>query len=153
MRTDAAGSMSMPGRTRMAAAERCLVDTDVVSYLLRRDSRAEAYREYLAGKSLAISFMTVAELRLWALVRRWGAERRARLDEALRRFTVYYADDALCSAWAAIVAERERQGEPIAPSDAWIAAPAWLAGIPLVTHNRRHFTGIPGLAVVSFAPT
>lgn len=39
-----------------------LVDTDVVSYLFRRDSRAEAYRKHLNGELFVISFMTVAEL-------------------------------------------------------------------------------------------
>ena len=139
-------------RTRTRVAERCLVDTDVASYVIRRDTRAEMYRAYLAGRQTALSFMTVAELRRWALVRRWGEARRASLERELRRYTIYYADDALCTAWAALVAEREQQGRPIAPSDAWIAATAWQAGIPLVTHNRRHFMGIPGLTVVSFAP-
>jgi tRNA(fMet)-specific endonuclease VapC len=39
-----------------------IVDTDVVSYLFKGDTRAEAYRQHLRGKTLAISFMTVAEL-------------------------------------------------------------------------------------------
>jgi tRNA(fMet)-specific endonuclease VapC len=129
-----------------------LVDTNVVSYLVRRDTRAELYRPYLEGKEIAISFMTVAELRHWGLVHDWGATRRAALAGELRQYTVYYADDALCSAWAEIITAGERQGRPIATSDAWVAAPAWLAGIPLVTHNRRHFAGIAGLDVVSFAP-
>ena len=33
--------------------------------------------------------------------------------------------------------------------DAWIAAVALRNGMPLVTHNRRHFEGIPGLTVIS----
>lgn len=54
---------------------RCLVDTDVISYLLREDTRADSYRAFLAGKELAMSFQTLAELRRWALLHRWGAAR------------------------------------------------------------------------------
>jgi tRNA(fMet)-specific endonuclease VapC len=43
-----------------------IVDTDVVSFLFKGDTRAQAYREHLRGKTLAISFMTVAELYQWA---------------------------------------------------------------------------------------
>jgi hypothetical protein len=34
----------------------------------------------------------------------------------------------------------------------WIAACAVRYGIPLVTHNRRHFEGIPGLEMICEAP-
>ncbi len=61
-----------------------IVDTDVVSYLFKGDTRAEAYRQHLLGKTPAISFMTVAELYQWAFVRNWGEHRLARLDERLR---------------------------------------------------------------------
>src|SRR4051812_49187435 len=63
--------------------------------------------------------------------------------------TVYLVDDALIDAWAYVTAVRDRQGRPIATGDAWIAATAWVQGLPLVTHNRRHFAGIEGLEVVS----
>ena len=38
-----------------------IVDTDVVSFLLKGDTRAQAYRPHLQNKSLALSFMTLAE--------------------------------------------------------------------------------------------
>ena len=39
-----------------------LLDTNIVSFLLKGDSRIEAYLPFLEQKQLAISFMTVAEL-------------------------------------------------------------------------------------------
>jgi predicted nucleic acid-binding protein len=137
---------------RTGVAERCELDTDVASYIFRRDTWAELYHDYLADKRLAVSFMTVAELRRWALAHGWGEPRRQRLEGYLRRFDVHYSSDAIRTAWATIVAQGERQGRPVAPSDAWVAAPAWVEGIPLVTHNRRHFADIAGLETVSFAP-
>ncbi len=39
-----------------------VVDTDVVSFLFKRDTRAQAYKRHLVGRRLVVSFMTVAEL-------------------------------------------------------------------------------------------
>lgn len=49
-----------------------VVDTDVVSYLFKRDSRAETHRVHLTSSLLLVSFMTVAELDRWTLERDWG---------------------------------------------------------------------------------
>jgi len=40
-----------------------LIDTDVVSFLFKRDTRAELYRAHLDDALQLISFMTLAELR------------------------------------------------------------------------------------------
>ena len=40
-----------------------IVDTDVASFLFKRDTRARWYRRHLLGNTLYASFMTVAELR------------------------------------------------------------------------------------------
>lgn len=128
---------------------RCVVDTDVLSYSLRRDTRAEPYRAYLAGKELGVSFQTVAELRRWGHTHGWGPTRWHALEQLLARLTIYLIDDTLIDGWARITADRERLGRPIATGDAWIAATAWVQGVPLVTHNQRHFTDIPGLIVIA----
>ena len=39
-----------------------VLDTDVVSFLFKDDTRAELYRPHLTDKLLVISFMTLAEL-------------------------------------------------------------------------------------------
>ena len=39
-----------------------LVDTDVVSYIFKRDTRGALYDPHLDGRSQFISFMTLAEL-------------------------------------------------------------------------------------------
>ena len=48
---------------------RLVVDTSVVSYILKKHSLADAYWEILKPHRLAISFMTVAELYCWPLRR------------------------------------------------------------------------------------
>ena len=54
-----------------------VVDTDVVSFLLKGDTRAQSYRPHLQGKTLVLSFMTVAELYQWAFIRNWGKQKLA----------------------------------------------------------------------------
>jgi tRNA(fMet)-specific endonuclease VapC len=39
-----------------------LLDTNIVSYLFKRDTRAVLYAPHLLNKELAIAIMTVAEL-------------------------------------------------------------------------------------------
>jgi tRNA(fMet)-specific endonuclease VapC len=128
-----------------------VVDTDVVSYIFRRDSRAALYRDHLEGQLLIASFMTVAELNRWALQYGWGLRRRARLEEHLADFLIHESHPELCLRWAEVMIEARRKGRPIGTGDAWIAATAPLRDIPLVTHNAREYTSVDGLTVISEA--
>ena len=47
-----------------------LLDTNIVSYIFKRDTRAALYAPLLEGNRLGVSFMTVAELFEWAATRR-----------------------------------------------------------------------------------
>lgn len=129
--------------------DRVVVDTDVISFLFKGDSRAAAYASDLTGKLIIISFMTVAELKRWALKKRWGANRLAMLDHQLRQVIVYPVDADLCQRWAEVMMQAERSGRPISPQDAWIAATALQEKLPLVTNNSKDFAGITGLTIIS----
>ena len=128
-----------------------VIDTDVVSFEFKKDSRARLYRPHLLGRQGIIAFMTLAELDEWAEQRRWGQARRERMERHLARFVVYYADRALCRLWAEVRASAQRRGRPIDKADAWIAATALALGVPLVTHNPSDYAGVVGLTVVSEA--
>ena len=124
-----------------------LLDTNVVSYLMRHDPIARLYRPHLVNHSLAISFMTLAELYEGAFRGNWGAEKRHSIDEIHSLFVVIAPDRALCSRWGEVRWARRRQ--PISAEDAWIAATALEYGCPLVTHNSKDFRGIPGLTIIT----
>ena len=79
-----------------------IVDTDVVSFTFKRDTRHHLYRPHLDGKLLYLSFMTVAELDLWADSRNWGKRRRAELANFLQPYTVIESDRELCRNWAEV---------------------------------------------------
>lgn len=129
--------------------ESCVVDTNVVSYLFKNSPIAQLYRPHLVGKVLTISFITLAEVRFWMLWAKWGVTRIARMEAYLQQFVLYPADDDLCDVWAQVVYSERTKGRIIGSQDAWIAATAVQTGIPLVTHNRKHFEGIDNLVVVS----
>jgi len=126
-----------------------VLDTDVVSFLFKQDTRAALYRPYLIDKILVISFMTLAELDRWALERNWGEKRLHKMEEHLRNFVVHPSDRGLCLKWAEVSHTARRNGRPIQSADAWIAATAMLHNIPLITHNKNDFAGVAGLTIIS----
>lgn len=130
-------------------SERLVVDTDVISILIKSHSLAEEYRAILSGKQIVVSFMTVAELKKWALKRKWGANRIARLDQQLKNFVMYNVDLDLCQRWAEVMTAAESLGRPMSPQDAWIAATALQMRLPLVTNNTRDFDVLPELTIVT----
>ena len=103
----------------------------------------------LQGNTLALSFMTVAELYQWAYVRNWGNRKLTRLEEQLHQCVIVPFDNELCKQWASISVQRQRMGRPMSVQDAWIAATALRHNCPLVTHNSDDFSDITGLEVIS----
>jgi tRNA(fMet)-specific endonuclease VapC len=126
-----------------------LLDTDVVSFILKGDSRAMSYAPRLQGCKLSLSFMSVAELSQWAAVRKWGTRRSAKLQKALEQYVILPVDLESCRLWGEIRAKRRAIGRPISPQDAWIAASARRFKLPLVTHNPADFELIDGLEIVT----
>lgn len=126
-----------------------VVDTDVVSFLYKRDTRAQLYRPHLDGQLPIISFMTLAELVKWTVARNWGARRRQDLLNYLRRYRVEHSTPELCDRWAEASDGARRAGRPILTGDAWVAATALTYGLPVVTNNPADFAGVPGLTLIS----
>ncbi|HVF56042.1 MAG TPA: PIN domain-containing protein [Pyrinomonadaceae bacterium] len=126
-----------------------VIDTDVLSFIFRNDSRAALYTPHLFGQVLAISFQTRAEMLRGALSANWGERRRQQLNLWLRKYAVVHSSDDLCLRWAEALAAARRAGRPIAAADAWIAATALLLDVPLVTHNASDYAGVDGLMVIS----
>ena len=126
-----------------------VIDTDVLSFIFRGDTRAARYAPHLFGHVLTISFQTRAEMLRGAISAGWGARRRRERDRWLGRYAVVHSSDELCLRWAEALAGARRAGRPIAAADTWIAVTALLLGVPLVTHNAGDYAGVPGLTVIS----
>ncbi|RRR69998.1 MAG: type II toxin-antitoxin system VapC family toxin [Candidatus Viridilinea halotolerans] len=102
-----------------------LVDTNVVSYLYKQDTRGLLYESHLIGQEAAIALMTVAELFQWAAIRNWSLPRVQQLEAMVAyTYTVVPSDVDTCRWWARVRTQRSSRGLPISPQDAWVAATA-----------------------------
>lgn len=131
--------------------KRIIVDTDAFSTIWRGAS--DHLAERLVGSVPVISFTTVAELHFGAASRGWGERRMQELEAALRRYVVAPYDQDLARLWGRLKAQAQSAGHPLGQAaqtnDLWVCATAIYHNAPLLTLNRRHFEGFPGLGVLS----
>lgn len=111
------------------------------------------YGAHIEGRIATLSFQSVAELLFGAYVAHWGQERVDALRGEMRKYAVADFNAEMAEHWARIRAERQSAGHAIQTADAWIAATALWLDCPVVTNNRRDFTGITGLQVISEVST
>jgi tRNA(fMet)-specific endonuclease VapC len=130
-----------------------LLDTNILIYLIknRPPQVAERIDQLADGDSLAMSFITWAELLRGAE----GGQRREatlqQLDVLARQVPVLYPDGpAICRHYAVQASALKRLATPIGGNDLWIACHALALGATLVSHNVRQFTRIEGLALVDW---
>lgn len=126
-----------------------VVDTDVASFLFKNHPIAQQYLPDLKDRTPMVSFMTLAELDRWALHARWGEARISRLRQYLQQFVVLPYTRDLCTKWAEVTVTAQASGRRIDCADAWVAAGALVAGVPLITHNRNDYLGVASLTLIS----
>ena len=127
-----------------------LLDTNIISYQFRSDSRYALYAAALENTVLLVSFQTRAEVERWVLARGWGSQKQKDFFEFYRQFTEIPHSLQTSQCWAKAVHSAFRVGRPIPPADAWVAATALELGVPLVTHNKKDFLGVADLEIISF---
>lgn len=106
----------------------------------------------LAGappERIAVSVVTIAELRLGVLAADDGPTRARRLEtltraEALDPIPV---DRSVAAAWATLRLGLREAGKRMPLNDSWIAATALARNIPVVSQDGD-YDGVPGLLVV-----
>lgn len=129
-----------------------LIDTDIASFIFKGSDYVIPYLPLLSDQELALSFMTIAEMFQWAILRQWGDRRLSQLEQYLSNYLVIPVDQPLCREWAQVRIERQRIGRPISPQDAWIAATALRHDLPLITHNVKDFLEISNLRLMTPLP-
>ena len=74
-----------------------LVDTDVISFLFKKDSRDFLYKPYLKGKLTAIAAQTYAELEVLPLQNNGSLKRQNQLQEYIgEKFTFIEVSKEIC---------------------------------------------------------
>ena len=117
-----------------------VLDTNIISYLLRGDTAVRAAFESARdkpGRLFVLSPVVDYEIRRYLLLK--GANRNLAQYEAL---TATWTAAPLAQAdWrqaASLWADRHRNGNPIADADLLIAVTVMAQGAVLVTYNVRH---------------
>lgn len=143
-------SATAPGPTASQAGA-VLLDTDVFSNLLRGGTRAAPWAPLVQGRTPLLSFISAGELKAWPLLSNLGATRRAALASALAATVILPYDEDLLDEYAQVTFDAKTSGHSLfqkaQSNDRWIAATARVHGVPLMTGNKQHFTGLPGLLV------
>jgi len=126
-----------------------LLDTNSVSFALRgRGGVAQQIRGHQPS-DLALSAITLAELRFGA--ERRGSRRLHRLIDAfVGDVAVVPFDEAAADRFGKVAAVLISKGIPIGTLDTMIAAHALQLGLTLVTHNLEHFRRVRGLKLVDW---
>jgi tRNA(fMet)-specific endonuclease VapC len=123
-----------------------LMDTNIVSDLLRHPHGQIATRIANSSDQVCTSIIVVAELR-FGIARKKSARLAARLETVLQALEVMPLETPTDIIYGAIRAELEIAGTPIGPNDLLIAAQALALGHTLVTDNTREFSRIKSLTV------
>lgn len=121
-----------------------LLDTDTVSLALRGEGNVASTILSKLPSQIAISSLTLAELR-------FGAEKRK--SQKLHKLVDVFAesvevvpfDAAAANHFGKLSALLQRRGTPIGTLDTLIASHAQTLGRVLVSNNGKHFARVPGL--------
>jgi predicted nucleic acid-binding protein len=126
---------------------RYLLDTNVVSYFIRRSSSTLEAKlsDALKHHSVAISVITRAELRYGQAGMTPEDRRRGVIDSFFLRLPNLEWDSKAADRYGQLKDSFRRQGKPIGEMDTQIASHALVESLILVTHNTRHFENVPGL--------
>jgi tRNA(fMet)-specific endonuclease VapC len=103
--------------------------------------------EQLPPDDMAISAVTLAELRYGADKSDRPSQNHAALDAFLAPLSVALFDSGAADAYGKVRAALERRGTPIGPLDTLIAAHALQLGLTLVTNNVSEFARVPSLSL------
>ena len=123
-----------------------MLDTNIVSELIRHPIGQAAQRARAAGDAVCVSVIVAAELRYGCA--KTGSQRLLRrVEEFLAEVPVLPFDVPADGEYGRIRAELEAAGRPIGSNDLLIAAHAYTLGATVVTANIGEFRRIRALKV------
>ncbi|MGI9335805.1 MAG: type II toxin-antitoxin system VapC family toxin [Gammaproteobacteria bacterium] len=134
----------------MSLAHRFLIDTNVLSHLVRNPQGVVAKHIATAGeRCVCTSIVVAAELRFGA-VKRSSPRLTGQLEAILSALEIVPLDEPADRQYAELRAYLERKGTPIGPNDMLIASQALSLDVAVVTANVSEFSRVPKLAVVNW---
>lgn len=125
---------------------RYMLDTNVVSDLIRNPAGRAAQRARRAGDAVCVSIIVAGELR-YGCAKKRSASLLRRVEEFLAEVAVLPFDVPADRDYGDLRAGLEAAGRPIGSNDLLIAAHARALGATLVTANAGEFGRVDGLVV------
>jgi tRNA(fMet)-specific endonuclease VapC len=123
-----------------------MLDTNIVSELIRNPFGHAARRAREVSQSLSVSIIVASELR-YGCAKKGSPELRRKVAAFLSAVPVMVFDVPADAQYGEMRAQLEAAGVTIGSNDLLIAAHARALGSTVVTANVREFTRIPGLPV------
>jgi len=123
-----------------------MLDTNIVSELIRNPTGHAAQRARAAGDAVCVSIIVAAELR-YGCAKKGSPQLRHRAEAFLSEVPVLPFDVPADREYGEIRAELEAAGRPIGSNDLLIAAHACTLGATVVTANVGEFQRVRGLNV------
>lgn len=125
---------------------RFLLDTNIISELLRNPHGQAATRIREEQDAVFTSLIVLAEIR-FGLAKQPSVPLLKSLEKVLESLLVEAWDHPAEHHYGDIRSALEQAGTPIGPNDMFIAAHALALDATLVTANEREFRRVPGLRV------
>jgi tRNA(fMet)-specific endonuclease VapC len=122
-----------------------LLDTDTCVFWLRGRPSVYEHLQAVGPEAVALSIMTVAELRYGAECSDRVSSNHNAIDDFIAPLSVLDIDLETARAFGKVKAELRRSGALIEDIDLLIAATACSHDLILVTNNQDHFGRVPGL--------
>lgn len=123
-----------------------MLDTNVVSELIRNPAGPAAQRARTAGRAVCVSIIVAAELR-YGCAKKRSPRLLRKIEEFLSKVPVLPFDVPADSEYGNLRAQLEAAGRPIGSNDLLIAAHACALGATMVTANVSEFRHVRGLNV------
>jgi len=120
-----------------------LLDTDICIYVLRGHPTVRAHFEEQTRNGIAVSVITLAELRYGAACSTRVEENQRVISNWLESVAVLDVTPAVAQVYADSKAALRKQGNLIEDFDLLIGATAITHDLTLITNNFSHFERIP----------
>jgi tRNA(fMet)-specific endonuclease VapC len=122
-----------------------VLDSDHCVALLR--GRLDLRVRVAPSEELALAAISVGELTHGAFKSARTADNLAKMDVLLAAVAILPYNEEAARRFGRTKADLERAGMRLSDLDLQIASIVLEYDVPLVTHNRRHFERVPGLAI------
>lgn len=96
-----------------------IADSDVVSYIYKRDPRGQAFSDLIGTRPTGITLLSVAESRKGAVYANWNDREIARLHAFLSRFFVVEFNAEIANVCGGLLGRCRQIGVSISWPDAW----------------------------------